>query len=624
MRFAYIDSQGKEVSIPSADALRLRIELGAIVDSTMFHDASTDKWAAASDHEIYRTLKREIDGDDGSGFIAPPPPTLGVASAEPPAPTVADEAATPEEARVDEPVVEASIADLAPDEPVVEASIADLAPDEPVEEAVMDLSALEPDEAPVLADEPIEAAIEPPADEMSDFSSFGDLTLDDGMDGLQDDAVEGAESPAADASPDPMDFDLGGLSVMDDDEADEDDAEAEEESGFDMGGFGDLALADDEPADEPAADEAARWDVSADLAGAIPGADFGQDELVPQDEAPTGFEGGLEVETFDASADADEAPSWLADDSPQSAAVGGQEPAYGAADSGPVDEDGLPARPEQPEGEEAPARPKRTPPPQRKLTPAKSGGIGTILMFLALLGVVGTAGWFGFQMLGSDGGDSEESTVVLPEIPANLEPQLRQLAARANLYMVSAMQSLPEREAIPDEPPSDWLLGIYLGNASRYPEVVDYWQAYQSLLREVQARDDQFFEEGFAGELAAANLSATNNELLDARALAGFEAALRDRQLVYSQLQQVITAALDLHQFLVDNETDISYEPAAGGLSRDPVLEAVPVTEALGNSMINQMAAISGALDELGFLDRITTDQLLAVFFEKLQVTSIR
>ena len=180
MRFAYIDSQGKEVSIPSADALRLRIELGAIVDSTMFHDASTDKWAAASDHEIYRTLKREVDGDDGSGFIAPPPPTLGMAPADPPSSEPTAESAGAKESP-EEREVEASIADLAPDEPVIEASIADLAPDEPVEEAVMDLSALEPDDAPVLADEPVETAAEPPAEELSDFSSFGELTLDDAL-----------------------------------------------------------------------------------------------------------------------------------------------------------------------------------------------------------------------------------------------------------------------------------------------------------------------------------------------------------------------------------------------------------------------------------------------------------
>ncbi len=585
MRFAYIDSQGKEVSIPSTDALRLRIELGAIVDSTMFFDASTDKWADASDHEIYRTLKREIDGDDGSAFIAPPPPTLGMA-----------------------------------------------APDQPSEEVVVDLSALEPDPPQAAAEAPVESSAEKP----SDFSNFGDLTLDDGLGTAADEAATAAESMAPDEPADPMDFDLGGLSVMDDDDdedddnvngdVDDEDDEAEaagEESGFDMGGFGDLLLAEDEPA---AKEEPASWDVAADAAGAIPGADFGQDEVPAAEDSSAGFEGGLEVDSFDASAADDESPSWLADDSPQAAATA-PGTAYAdtssASDAGPVDEDGLPARPAQSETEEAPSRPRRTPPPQRKLTPAGSGA-GKLFGFIALLGVAGVVGWFGYQTFMVGGSADEESAIVLPEIPANLEPQLRQLAARANLYMVSAMQSLPERAAIPDQPPQDWLLGVYLANASRYPQVVDYWESYQALLREVRARDDQFFEEGFAGELTAANLTGTNEGLLETRAMAGFEAALRDRQLVYSQLQQVITAALDLHRFLIDNETDISYEPAAGGLSRDPVLEAVPVTEALGRSMLNRMAAISGALDELGFVDQIATEPVLAVFFEKLQATAIR
>jgi hypothetical protein len=34
MRFAYMDSQGNEVPIPSIDALALRIELGAISADT--------------------------------------------------------------------------------------------------------------------------------------------------------------------------------------------------------------------------------------------------------------------------------------------------------------------------------------------------------------------------------------------------------------------------------------------------------------------------------------------------------------------------------------------------------------------------------------------------------------
>ena len=43
MPFIYIDSQSREVRIPSVDALRLRIELGAIKDDTQFHDANTAK-----------------------------------------------------------------------------------------------------------------------------------------------------------------------------------------------------------------------------------------------------------------------------------------------------------------------------------------------------------------------------------------------------------------------------------------------------------------------------------------------------------------------------------------------------------------------------------------------------
>lgn len=613
MRFVYIDSQGKEVSIPSADGLRLRIELGAIVDGTMFHDVSADKWAPASDHEIYRTLKREVDGDDGASFVAPPPPSISFPdlpveeAPSVPAETVEDEpvmdmAALEPEASAEEPITDMSA--LQPEAPQ----------EEPVaEEPVMDMPALEP-----------EAPAEPEA-EGSDFSSFGDLTLDDGL-GAE---VEGAPSRASvSGMDDSLDFDLGGLSVADDDDddgADEADeavaagSDSDDDAGFDMGSFGDLALAEEEPDEE---EEPASWNVAADLAGEIPGADFGQDEPTPQTDVSAEFGGDLE--TFDSGDSDDGPPSWLADDSPESAASGPASAASGAQHDSPVDEDGFPTRPTAPERDDAP-RPRRTPPPKRKLTPAGSGGAGKILGFVVILAAVGAGGWFGFQTLMSGGGEADdESAVVLPEIPTNLEPQLRQLAARANLYMVDAMQALPERAAILDAPPAEWLLGVYLANASRYPQVVEYWESYQDLLREVRARDDQFFEEGFRAELQAANVSATNSDLLDTRAVAGFDAALPDRQLVYDQLQGVITGALDLHRFLVENEADINYEPASGGLSRDPVLEAVPVTETLGDEMLTQMGQISSAMDQLGFLDRVTTEQLLAVFFEKLQVTAIR
>jgi len=80
MRFAYIDSHGNEVPIPSVDALALRIELGAIGPDTDLYDAQADHWAPASTHEIFHTLRRDV-GEEG--FMAPPPPVTPAAPSPP-------------------------------------------------------------------------------------------------------------------------------------------------------------------------------------------------------------------------------------------------------------------------------------------------------------------------------------------------------------------------------------------------------------------------------------------------------------------------------------------------------------------------------------------------------------
>jgi hypothetical protein len=80
-----------------------------------------------------------------------------------------------------------------------------------------------------------------------------------------------------------------------------------------------------------------------------------------------------------------------------------------------------------------------------------------------------------------------------------------------------------------------------------------------------------------------------------------------------------VTAALDLHQFLIDNESEIAYDPAAGGVSRDPVLEAVPRTRELGTEMWSRVDRITEALDALGALDRVTTERLTAALFDRIR-----
>jgi hypothetical protein len=67
MRFAYIDSQGNEVPIPSLDALALRIELGAIDSTTKLYDAHAERWGPAESHEIFHTLSRDAAGQTSVG-----------------------------------------------------------------------------------------------------------------------------------------------------------------------------------------------------------------------------------------------------------------------------------------------------------------------------------------------------------------------------------------------------------------------------------------------------------------------------------------------------------------------------------------------------------------------------
>ena len=111
--------------------------------------------------------------------------------------------------------------------------------------------------------------------------------------------------------------------------------------------------------------------------------------------------------------------------------------------------------------------------------------------------------------------------------------------------------------------------------------------------------------------------------MLVERADSGFVAARGGRLEAYGLMDDLINASLDLHTFLLDNEENITYQPASAGMS-DPVLEAVPSTEALGEQMWSQMDGITDALARLGTLDRVTRERLFAVLFDRIRRAGIQ
>lgn len=556
MRFAYIDSQGNEVTIPSIDALALRIELGAIGPDTQLYDAQADRWGPAQTHEIFHTLSRSV-ADEGT-FVAPPPPM----AATPP-----DE---DEPAAVDKPAAFDVAGDLG------------LAPERP-------------------PDAPVDAGSAGSDDDLG-----FDFTL------AEPPAPEGADSdPAAETE-----FEMSGFGGP---LAPDTQAEAKEEpAAFDFGDLGALELESDpggEP--EPAAPMAFDGgdDVSMDFS---PGAGSGM--------------AGLDIEPPMSDFGSSAPPAWMEQSGPSDddgAVAFARDASADEEEERPsrrppverADEEGSRERPERPQPRSRPSPPKRI----RRRSP---GGLFGVLVLIAVLGGGGYFGWTTFFQ-GRDSGSRATTAAVLPavtipDIPAELLPVMRDLGEGALSATITELSASPGDLGLPAEPNDDWLAGAYLANASRFGDVQEYWEGIGDFVDHVRANDTRVFHDRYVERLESAGIAGDTASMLLARADSGFLATQADRFEIYAQMDDLVTASLDLHAFLLRNEANIEYAPAGGGVSRDPVLEAVPASRELGREMWSMVDRITEALDALGTLDRVTTERLSAVLFDRVRRAGFR
>lgn len=583
MRFAYIDSQGHEVPIPGVDALALRIELGAIGPETQLYDAQADRWGPARTHEIFVTLARESEEE---GYVAPPPPVT------PPAPGAEDadtdgNGGSAEAGSSGPPAAgaesDASEAPSAGDgglgfELTLTGEDEPLTPQPPEEPAPQDVGG---EDAPLSFDL---------ADELSSVEASG--------------ADPGPEE--AGGEPDPADPFTAAFG----DEPPETAGDAPLDFGLETG----TSEASDEDRD------------------VAPGHGM---ELEPplsgqQDsEEPVDASGGLELERPMSEFSEDSPPAWMEQEGP---GYGGGEEDGGLADFSlpddePEDQEVVPPEPAG-TGSRVPPASTRTPrarpsPPRR---PPRRSLAGPLMGILALL-VVGAGGWFGWRAL--QGGPAEPPPpdfpeVTLPEIPAELLPTMRDVGEEALAGTVEEMRAMAGEADLAAQPRQDWLSGVYLANASDYADVAAYWEGIEAFVARVRDADAALFHQEYEEVLAAREITGDTAALLLERADSGFLATRPERHLAYEQMGDLVDASLALHDFLVANEARIDYDPAAGGMSADPVLEAVPATPELGEEMWDRVDEITGALDRLGTLDRVTTERLTAVLFDRIRQAGFR
>jgi hypothetical protein len=161
-----------------------------------------------------------------------------------------------------------------------------------------------------------------------------------------------------------------------------------------------------------------------------------------------------------------------------------------------------------------------------------------------------------------------------------------------------------------------------MSDASQFRSVAEYWREMSAYVNGILADEQEIYESFLDARLLdSLAVRDPNADVLKARAAAGFQAGRPDRRPVYRQLRTVIQAATNLHEFLVENEDRIEYQP---GPERDPVLEAVPATRELGDDMWSREDDITTALDGLGAIDKVTTERLMGLAVGRFEGIGIR
>lgn len=605
MRFAYIDSNGNEVPIPSVDALALRIELGAIADDTQLYDAAADQWGPANSHEIYHTLQRSF-GDDES-FVAPPPVA--------PAPVVS----AGDVSEQSEPAMEEAA------EPVAEAEIsADV-------------------EAPVDADEP-----------ETDFGDISGLTLAEapeedeaGSGGLPDLDLSLAEPETSGAA-------TGGASMEGDGGLDL--APAGEDLGFEgielapaADGLESMSLTEAEPLEEGEAsgfdfgdlegglelEDAVEVESATDFSGG--GLDTGSPDLDPDgDFGGTGeptpdFSGGMGLETameFDAGG-FDAGDGGLDLEAPMSEFSPEDPPSWmdgeGTSDEEVLDFSAAASTDE--DGEPASTRERRTPknrpsPPKHR----KQRNLALPLFGVIALLAIGVGGYTAWPMLNdmlAARGEPDTPAVVIPALSGELMPEMERAAGAAMAASFGDVVSSWGASARIAAPGTDWPGGAYMANASQYGVVEDFWMEMSDLLGSARGISLADFDAAMASELSAQGIEGADATAIRERADSGFVAAAPARQAIWDRFGAVVDASLALHQFVLVNEAGLVHVPASTATT-NPVLEVDAANAEISSALDDMLGAVVDALADLGFRDVVSSEGLRRHLLNELQTSGIQ
>ncbi|MDZ7779054.1 MAG: hypothetical protein U5R14_03830 [Gemmatimonadota bacterium] len=258
-----------------------------------------------------------------------------------------------------------------------------------------------------------------------------------------------------------------------------------------------------------------------------------------------------------------------------------------------------PGRVEEDLTSEAEAQPtRRTRSTRRRRPPSRSARAsvsGRFVVWVLVLGALaGGVVLLGPNVVGlaMDSGESEDVVTSVPVV-ADTEEAVR--AAASVRFLARVRPGLVGLPTIP----SVWLDGRYLANASDFPEVRAAWQEHLATVRRLRVDEEEHYSTAYLSALDDAGVTGATRTLRLASALSRFESRAPERAAHYDRVEELAEAAVELHDFLVAREADITYEPAVGSrVSVDPILQAAgrdPETQASLEAALDRVLdALSG------------------------------
>lgn len=332
------------------------------------------------------------------------------------------------------------------------------------------------------------------------------------------------------------------------------------------------------------------------------------------------FEGGgdeIDLEAPMSQFSPDEPPSWMDEGEADDGNVLDFSAAGTASDATGEDE----------VEKEVPLRKRRT--PRTKPSPPrfrKQRNLAVPIIGIVVLLAVAIGGYVAWPIVSdrlSSSADDEEPAVFIPTLAPELVPVMRDASSSAFASIFETARTEWAASNPVQEPPSDWLAGVYLARAGEYENVELFWSGMGDFVDRVRGIELATFDAALAAELQARGLPEADAEAIRERADSGFAAAAPQRAEVFDRFQGLIDAALDLHAFLLANEENIEYAPATA-VTTDPVLEVNPASDEIGNAMEDLLDQVTRSLSQLEYRDRVTAAGLRGMILSRVQERGVQ